>query len=105
MKGSITLPVENESEIRYWIHPADYTQNVSVEKNTLYLRTGEIPSYRWYEISVVFPRIESPNSSIVQIDNSEGFEEIMAIENEYQRKVSILNSLYGLFFITMVSEV
>jgi len=96
LKGSITLPVENESEIQYWIHPADYTQNVSVEKNTLYLRTGEIPSYRWYEIRVVFPRIESPNSSIVQIDNSEGLKEITAIENEYQRKVSILNSLYGL---------
>lgn len=96
LKGSITLPVENESEIQYWIHPTGYTQDVSVEKNTLNLRTEEIPSYQWYEIRVVFPRIGSPNSSIVQIDNSEGLEEIMAIENEYQRKGSILNSLYGL---------
>jgi len=96
LKGSITLPVEKENELQYWIHPTGYTQTADVEKNVLNLRTDEIPSYQWYEIRVVFPRIESPNSSIVQIDNSDGLEEIMAIENEYQQKGSILKGLYGL---------
>lgn len=96
LKGSITLPIESESELQYWIHPTDYTQHVNVEKNIINLRTKEIPSNQWYEIRAVFPRIESPNSSIVQIDNLEGLEEIMDIENEYQRKGSILKSLYSL---------
>jgi len=96
LRGSITLPVENESEIRYWTHPADYTREEGIERNVLSLRTEEIPSYQWYEIRAVFPRIESPNASVVQISDAEGLEEILAIENEYQQKRSILKILYGL---------
>ncbi|WP_410507044.1 DUF2207 domain-containing protein [Methanosarcina hadiensis] len=96
LTGNITLPVESESELQYWIHPAGYTQFANVEKNVLNLRTEEIPSNQWYEIRVVFPRIESPNSSVVQIDNSDGLEKILAIENEYQQKGSILKVLYNL---------
>jgi len=88
--------VENESEIQYWIHPAGYTQNADVEQNILNLKTNEIPSYQWYEVRVAFPRIESPNSSLVQIDDEEGLEEILAIENEYETKGSILKNLYNL---------
>ncbi|MHC1754751.1 MAG: DUF2207 domain-containing protein [Methanosarcina sp.] len=96
LRGSITLPVENESEIQYWIHPTGYTQDANVEQNILNLKTTEIPSNQWYEIRVAFPRIESPNSSLVQIDDSEGLEEILAIENEYETKGSILKNLYYL---------
>jgi len=96
LRGSIALPVENESEIQYWIHPAGYTQNADVEQNILNLKTNEIPSYQWYEVRVAFPRIESPNSSLVQIDDEEGLEEILAIENEYETKGSILKNLYNL---------
>jgi uncharacterized membrane protein len=96
LRGSIVLPVENESELRYWIHPTDYTQDASVEHNVINIRTNEIPSYQWYEIRVAFPRIESPNSSLVQIDDAEGLKEILAIENEYQKKGSILKNLYYL---------
>lgn len=99
LKASIIFPVENESELQYWIHPTGYTEIANVEKNVLNLRTNEIPSYQWYEVRVAFPRIESPNSSIVQIDNSDGLEEILAIENEYQQKGSILKSLYSLMVI------
>lgn len=96
LRGSIALPVENESEIQYWIHPGGYTQDANVEQNILSLKTNEIPSYQWYEIRVAFPRIESPNSSLVQIDDEEGLEEILAIENEYETKGSILKNLYYL---------
>jgi uncharacterized membrane protein len=96
LKGSITLPVENESEIRYWTHPPSYTRENNVQQNVINLETKEIPPYQWYEIRAVFPRIESPNSSLVQIDNAEGLKEILAIENKYQQKTSILKDLYGL---------
>jgi len=96
LKGSITLPVKNESEIQYWIHPTGYTRDANAEQNVLNIRTEEIPSYQWYEIRVVFPRIESPNSSLVQVDNEEGLEQIKSIENEYQKKGSILRNLYYL---------
>jgi uncharacterized membrane protein len=95
-RGRIKLPVEKENELQYWIHPTGYTQDTYVEKNVINIRTNEIPSYQWYEIRVVFPRIESPNSSLVQINNAEALEEILAIENEYQQKGSILKGLYGL---------
>jgi len=96
LKGSITLPVNNESELQYWIHPTGYTREVNVEQNILSIRTDEIPSYQWYEIRVVFPRIESPNASLVQIDNAEGLKEIKSIENEYEMKGSILKGLSSL---------
>ena len=67
-----------------------------MEQNVLNLKTAEIPSYQWYEIRVVFPRIESPNSSLVQVDNAEGLEEIKSIEDEYEMKGSILKGLYSL---------
>ncbi|AKB29190.1 hypothetical protein MSSIT_2471 [Methanosarcina siciliae T4/M] len=96
LKGSITLPVENESEIQYWIHPTGYTQTASVEQNVLNLKTTEIPANQWYEVRVVFPKIESRNSSIVQIDSEEGLEQIKSIENEYEMKGWILKVLYNL---------
>lgn len=96
LEGNITFPVESESELQYWIHPTGYTQIANVEKNVLNIKTDEIPSYQWYEVRVVFPRIESPNSSFVQVDNADGLEEILAIENEYKTKGSILKGLYGL---------
>lgn len=92
--ASITLPVNNESEIQYWIHPTGYTREANVEHNVINLRTNEIPSYQWYEIRVAFPRIAAPNSSIVQIDDEEGLAQIKSIENEYERQSSILKSLY-----------
>jgi uncharacterized membrane protein len=104
LRGSIFLPVKDETEIQYWIHPTGYTKQVNTEKGAINLETNEIPSYQWYEIRTVFPRIESPNPSIVQIDNQEGLAQIRAIENEYQKKGSILNSLYNLalFFAVLV---
>lgn len=102
LKGSITLPVKNESEIQYWIHPTGYTQDANVEQNVLGIRTNEIPSNKWYEIRVVFPRIESPNSSLVQIDNEAGLEKIKSIEDEYEMKGWILKGLYNLAIVFAV---
>ncbi|MFZ2499154.1 DUF2207 domain-containing protein [Methanosarcina sp.] len=99
LKGSIKLPVKNESEIQYWIHPTGYTQDNNVKQNIIDIRTNEIPSYQWYEVRVAFPRIISPNSSLVQIDNEEGLEQIKSIENEYQKKGSILKNLYNLILL------
>lgn len=96
LKGNITLPVKNEDELQYWTHPTGYTQEANVKQKVLNIRTEEIPSYQWYEVRVVFPRIESPNSSLVQVDNEEGLEQIKSIENEYQKKGSILKNLYNL---------
>lgn len=94
LKVNITFPVKTESEIRYWTHPAGYTQAAGVEHNVLNLKTKEIPSSYWYEIRVIFPRLESPNSSFVQVDDEEEFEEILAAEKEYQQKELSLESLY-----------
>ena len=93
-KVNVMLPVKNESEIRYWTHPVAYTQEVNIENNVINLRTGEIPSTQWYEIRAVFPRITSPDPHIVQIDNANGLEEILTIEDVYQKKTLILDSLY-----------
>lgn len=102
LKGSITLPVEDENEVQYWIHPTGYTQAAGVEQNVLNLKTSEIPAYQWYEVRVVFPRIESPNPNLVQIDNEAGLEKIKAIENEYETKGWILKGLYNLAIIFAV---
>ncbi|KKH99448.1 hypothetical protein EO95_06180 [Methanosarcina sp. 1.H.T.1A.1] len=102
LEGSIKLPVENENEIQYWIHPTGYTQDASLEQNVLNLKTSEIPSNKWYEIRVVFPRIESPNSSLVQVDNEAGLEKIKSIENEYEMKGWILKGLYNLAIVFAV---
>ncbi len=95
LKGNITLPVKNKSEIQYWIHPTGYTKEENVEHNVINVRTKEIPSNQWYEIRVVFPRITSPNSSLVQVDDEEGLEKIKSIENEYETKGLILKNLYN----------
>jgi uncharacterized membrane protein len=102
LKGSITLPVEDENDVQYWIHPTGYTQTADLEQNVLNIKTTEIPSYQWYEVRVVFPRIESPNSSIVQIDNEAGLEKIKAIEKEYETKGLILKGLYNLVIVFAV---
>lgn len=96
LKGSVTLPAENVSEIRYWIHPAGYTQEINAENNVINLRTGRIPSYQWYEIRTVFPKIESPNPTFVQIDDADRLEELLSIENEHQQKGTVLQKIYNL---------
>ncbi|MDQ1274916.1 MAG: hypothetical protein QG610_489 [Euryarchaeota archaeon] len=94
LKASITFPVENKSEIRYWTHPAVYTQEENLECSALSLKTKEIPASHWYEIRVVFPGIESPNPMFVQVDDTEKIEEILVAEKKYQQKESSLESLY-----------
>jgi uncharacterized membrane protein len=94
LKGSITFPVKNGSEIQYWTHPAGYTQEENTEQNILNFKTKEIPASYWYEIRAVFPRIESPNSSFVQVDNADKLEEILATEKEYHQKELSLENLY-----------
>jgi uncharacterized membrane protein len=105
LRGSITLPVKNESEIQYWIHPTGYTQDANVEHKVINLRTTEIPSSQWYEIRVAFPRIASPNSSLVQIDDEEGLAQIKSIENEYETRGSILKNLYYLTILFAIMAV
>ena len=96
LEGSIVFPVKNESELQYWIHPIGYTQEANIEHNVLSLRTNEIPSNRWYEIRATFPRIASPNPSLVQINNEEGLGNIKYTENEYETQESILKNIYYL---------
>ncbi len=93
-KGNVKLPMKNESELKYWIHPAAYTQEVHIEDNVISLRTGAIPSTQWYEIKAIFSRIESPNPNFVQIDNTKGLKETLAVEKVYQQKTLILDDLY-----------
>lgn len=99
LKGNVMLPVENESEIRYWTHPVAYTQEANIENNVISLRTGEIPPTQWYEIRTVFPRIASSGFGSVKVDEARGLDKIVAIENVYQQKNSILNSLYKKTFL------
>ncbi|RXA19989.1 DUF2207 domain-containing protein [Methanosarcina sp. MSH10X1] len=94
-KGSVMLPVKNESEIRYWTHPVGYTQEVNLRNDVITVSAGEIPSTQWYEIRAVFPRIASPNPRLVQVDNAVGLEEILAIESEYQKKGLVLEDIYS----------
>ncbi len=94
LSGRIAFPVNNENEIRYWIHPPAYTQEFNIENNVINFKAKEIPSSQWYEIRVVFPRIMYPNSSFVQVNDKEGLEEILAIENEYQQKDLYLKNIY-----------
>lgn len=96
LEGSIVIPVENKTEIQYWTHPIGYTQETNIEHNIISLKTMEIPAKQWYEIRVIFPRITSPNSSLVQIDNEEGFEKIKSIENEYETGSYFLKNLFYL---------
>lgn len=94
LKVNITLPAKNEGEILYWTHPAVYTQEENLENNTLYLKTEEIPPSHWYEVRVIFPRIESDNSGFVQVDDAEDLKEIVVAETEYEQKESSLENLY-----------
>ncbi len=96
LEGNIIFPVKNGNEIQYWIHPIGITQKVNVEHNVINLRTLEIPANQWYEIRATFPRISSPNSTLVQIDNEAGLEKIRSIENEYETQELILKNIYDL---------
>ncbi|HNW38341.1 MAG TPA: DUF2207 domain-containing protein, partial [Methanosarcina vacuolata] len=98
-KGNIMLPVKKESEIRYWTHPVAYTQEVNIENSAINLRAGEIPSTQWYEVRAVFPGITSSGFGFVKVDEARGFGRIVEIENAYQQKNMILNSLYRKTFL------
>ncbi|WP_410507043.1 DUF2207 domain-containing protein [Methanosarcina hadiensis] len=94
LKVNITFPVEDESEILYWTHPAVYTQEDKLERNVLNLKTKEIPPSHWYGVKAVFPRVESQNSGFVKVEDAEKLDEILASEKKYQQKESSLESLY-----------
>lgn len=98
-KGNITLPVKKESEIRYWTHQVAYTQEVNIENSAINLRAGEIPHTQWYEVRAVFPGITSSGFGFVKVDEARGLGKIVEIENAYQQKNMILNSLYRKTFL------
>ena len=107
LKVNITFPIKNDSEILYWTHPAGYTQEENLNHNVLNLKTEEIPSSYDYKVRVVFPKIESPDSSSVRIDNEKNLEKILAEEKEYRQKELKLEGLYDitlyfLFFVLVI---
>lgn len=98
--ASITLPASyGEDNIQYWIRPDQYTTGTYVEADaagnmtTIIAEAGEIPSGSWYEIRVVFPRIDSPDPALVSLQNQDGLEEILATERAYERKAMIAGFL------------
>ncbi|WP_440955952.1 DUF2207 domain-containing protein [Methanosarcina sp. Mfa9] len=96
LKGSIKFPVENENELQYWIHPDGYTQEENVKNNVINVRTKRLPPNRWYEIRAVFPRIASPNSSLVIVDDEKTLSKITFIEDVYEKKIWIIGKFYRL---------
>jgi len=97
--ATLTLPTETGEDISYWLHPNDYTQQTYLEDNVIRVKADNIPSNSWYEIRAVFPRIESPDSKFVSIQNEDGFEEILAVEKEYESKQ---NTAQFLFILTIL---
>lgn len=94
LKVNITFPVNSESEVMFWTHPAVYTEEENLECNVLNLKTKEIPPSHWYKVRAVFSGIEAPNPVLVQVDDTEKLEEILVAERKYQQKELNLESLY-----------
>ena len=96
LTATITLPVENGNNVEYWLHPDDYTKTSSIKGNVIAVNVDHIPSYRWYEIRAVFPRLQSPDPKFVSIQDEDAMEKILAIEKEYEDKQKTINYLYRL---------
>ncbi|MFV2041110.1 MAG: DUF2207 domain-containing protein, partial [Candidatus Hydrothermarchaeales archaeon] len=96
---TVELPGGSEGEITYWLHPDSYTKTTSTTGNTITVETGVVPSYTWYEIRAVFPRLESPDPGRVRILNQEGLSEILRVESDYAKKQGKAANLYKLFWL------
>lgn len=96
LTAAITLPVENGNNVEYWLHPDDYTKNSFITGNVITVNVDHIPSYSWYEIRAVFPRLQSADPRFVSIQDEDAMEKILAIEKEYEEKQKTINYLYRL---------
>lgn len=91
-KATISLP--DEESVQYWIHPDDYTRQVSLDGGIIQLETGKIPANRWYEIRAVFPRLETADPDYASIQNKNAMNEILAREKEYQTKQGLAKIIF-----------
>lgn len=95
--------IDGEHTVLYWSHPFAYTTEFSdhVVNSTADAKTisfsfnaKDIPSYTRCDVRIASPRLESPDSSYVNIISKDGLQEIMGQEAQYERK-----ALYSYLFL------
>jgi uncharacterized membrane protein len=103
LMAEINLPPGSSSETQHWLHPDAFTKDAHIDGDTLRIQTGSIPSRTWYEIRVVFPRIDDPDPSKVSIQSGPGLERILEVEKKFADKRSIADKIYiGVWFIALI---
>lgn len=102
LSASVTIPRTSEKDIRFWIHPDQYTTSAYIDNmvaentTTLWIEAGDIPMNQWYELRMSFPRLDDPNPAFVSIQEMDGMPGILDIEKTYSQKLYIIKILLGL---------
>ena len=100
VKANIHL---NSSEgVQYWLNPPYYVLNSEWQNNVLKLTSDTIPSGNYFEVRMVIPKSQFASNPVNGvIINQNGLDEILKIQNDYQKELDFKSTLYSILAILM----
>ncbi|WNY23744.1 hypothetical protein MmiHf6_10590 [Methanimicrococcus hongohii] len=103
--GVLNQTIDGENTVLYWSHPYAYTTefsdkvvNSTADEKTISFtfNAQDIPSYTRCDVRIVYPRLDSPDSTYVNIIRGNGLDTILEEEAQYERKAMYSYLFLGL---------
>ncbi len=102
---TIRMPVDVDSNVLHWFHPQSFVKDEKIIGNSIAIETYGVPSHNWFETRVAYPRIPSPDPSLVRIINEPGLEKIKKIEQGYLNKQKRANVLFIFVWVIFMGSI
>ncbi|HSQ02053.1 MAG TPA: DUF2207 domain-containing protein [Methanobacterium sp.] len=102
--GQVTANIHlNSSEgVQYWLNPPYYVSNSEWQNNVLKLTSDTITSGNYFELRMVIPKNQFASNPVNGvIINQNGLDEILKIQNAYQKELDFKSTLYSILAILM----
>lgn len=100
------IHLNSSTGVQYWLNPPYFAAGSSWDNNTLNVASTNVPSGQFFEVRMVIPKNQfAANPVNANIINSNGLNEILKIQNDYQNSLNFKTLMYeilaGLMFLAL----
>ena len=96
------IHLNSSTGVQYWLNPPYFAAGSSWDNNTLHVTSTNVPSGQFFEVRMVIPKNQfAANPVNANIINSNGLNEILKIQNDYQNSLNFKTVMYEILAVLM----
>lgn len=97
------IHLKSSKEIKYWLNPPNFVENVNWQNNTFLIETKEVPSGKYFEIRMAIPKDQFlVNPPFAEKININGLPEIEKIQRDYENSLAFKANIYSIIALIML---